>query len=646
MQITGPYSFAERLRRVGAEFDLEVETAAQHAQRETRSLRGEVERLQRQLEGERQQSAARLGLCAELKRQVEEAQESHHHEIQVREYWQREAATLEQRSGLLEAKLEGMALTEQEAEEQRQAAAAAAAAASASTVGSKSHKDEAQLLELLQEEDSTDDSRLLGLASDDLHGMLVAAARRREGAAELIRRVVQLWVGKLLNKDGGAALRAAIGGASEEATATLLSIGGPRAAVAAVGGGVDAEEEAAAGAVASCSAASPEQAGQPCVLALCVQRGDTEMLSRLLEQLRGAGEGVLDRARQARRAALASGRSDMASTLAAHLIVELSVSGNALYRQGDYQRAIESYMEAISLCEEVDRADPIVRENLVRLRYNLARALHRADRWREAREQASMVLELDAGYVNAYALRAQAAMATFDWRSARDDWDQLLRITAGGAGPGGGAGAVAMQGGARLSLSAGQVDEEVVSGWRRRRDECVRNLTMDHYGTLDIPRLSNLESVRSAYREMQRRWHPDKHRSQPRDQQERADRRFKRIREAYEVLGDEASKRAYDAELVLSGATAGGAGAALSAPAGDGFETELPMPSVSSGLEGSDAAAQQRLSALVAALGGVRDSERWAEQRVPRANSMSSPGDIAQDAELDRVAEALRAASK
>merc|ERR1719265_877600 len=68
------------------------------------------------------------------------------------------------------------------------------------------------------------------------------------------------------------------------------------------------------------------------------------------------------------------------------------------------------------------------RENMVRLRYNLARTLHRSDRWSEARNQATEVIALDQTYANAYALRAQAGMAACDWQAAVADWDMLMNI--------------------------------------------------------------------------------------------------------------------------------------------------------------------------------------------------------------------------
>jgi len=132
------------------------------------------------------------------------------------------------------------------------------------------------------------------------------------------------------------------------------------------------------------------------------------------------------------------------------------------------------------------------------------------------------------------ALRAQASMAALDWPAAQADWDRLLAIAAIGS-QGGGVG----------------LTEEVVFAWRRRRDECQRQLNLTHYEVLELQKLSSLDAVRKAYRDLAHRWHPDKHQHKSRDFQERSGRRFNRIREAYEVLSEETAKRAYDAMLLL-----------------------------------------------------------------------------------------------
>merc|ERR1711959_699000 len=155
------------------------------------------------------------------------------------------------------------------------------------------------------------------------------------------------------------------------------------------------------------------------------------------------------------------------------------------------------------------------RENMVRLRYNLARTLHRSDRWAEARLQASEVIALDHAYVNAYALRAQAAMAGCDWQAALADWDTLMHIIASGSAPGG------------PGTHTDRAD--LVATWRKRREECIAQLSLGHYEVLNLRRIASTEEVRQAYRELARQWHPDKHSHRSQDLQDRACRRFDRV---------------------------------------------------------------------------------------------------------------------
>lgn len=63
----------------------------------------------------------------------------------------------------------------------------------------------------------------------------------------------------------------------------------------------------------------------------------------------------------------------------------------------------------------------------------------------------------------------------------------------------------------------------------------------DYYGILGVPRDSSAEQIRSAYRELAMKWHPD------RNKDKGAEERFKEISEAYAVLSDEQKRRQYDA---------------------------------------------------------------------------------------------------
>jgi DnaJ-class molecular chaperone len=64
----------------------------------------------------------------------------------------------------------------------------------------------------------------------------------------------------------------------------------------------------------------------------------------------------------------------------------------------------------------------------------------------------------------------------------------------------------------------------------------------DYYKILEITKTATDVEIKQAYRSLAMRWHPDKNR----DNQEMADRKFKEIAEAYQVLSDKSLRREYD----------------------------------------------------------------------------------------------------
>ena len=66
-------------------------------------------------------------------------------------------------------------------------------------------------------------------------------------------------------------------------------------------------------------------------------------------------------------------------------------------------------------------------------------------------------------------------------------------------------------------------------------------MAQDYYATLGVARNASQKDVRSAYRRLARRCHPDVNAGDP-----EAGERFKRINEAYQVLSDEKTRRDYD----------------------------------------------------------------------------------------------------
>ena len=80
----------------------------------------------------------------------------------------------------------------------------------------------------------------------------------------------------------------------------------------------------------------------------------------------------------------------------------------------------------------------------------------------------------------------------------------------------------------------------------------------DFYATLGIDRNASPEEIKKAYRKNAVKYHPDKNSGDP-----KAEKKFKEISEAYEILSDEQKKSLYDqygADAVKGGAAGPGAG--------------------------------------------------------------------------------------
>ena len=64
----------------------------------------------------------------------------------------------------------------------------------------------------------------------------------------------------------------------------------------------------------------------------------------------------------------------------------------------------------------------------------------------------------------------------------------------------------------------------------------------DYYDILGVSKSASAEEIKKAYRKQALEWHPDRHK----EDKEAAERRFKEINEAYQILSDTQKRSAYD----------------------------------------------------------------------------------------------------
>jgi curved DNA-binding protein CbpA len=91
----------------------------------------------------------------------------------------------------------------------------------------------------------------------------------------------------------------------------------------------------------------------------------------------------------------------------------------------------------------------------------------------------------------------------------------------------------------------------------------------DYYQVLELPRGSTADEIKANYRKLAMKWHPDRNAGSA-----EAEDKFKAISEAYSVLSDEASRRAYDERLEAPWTEGSGEGFARGFQGFRGFSRE------------------------------------------------------------------------
>ncbi|KAL4447161.1 hypothetical protein ABPG74_014013 [Tetrahymena malaccensis] len=192
----------------------------------------------------------------------------------------------------------------------------------------------------------------------------------------------------------------------------------------------------------------------------------------------------------------------------AQKIEELKEKGNEAIKGNNYDESIKIYDEALQV-------DPNNRKLNSVILSNRALAYVKKKEYKKALEDVNKSIELDESYFRAYLRRADIKMKMGDFDSAIFDYQKVKE------------------------LDASQNVDQLIKEAKIQAKQAKKK---DYYKILGVERDASDKEITKAYRKLALKWHPDKNQ----DNKEEADKVFRDINEAYQVLSDPEKKRMFD----------------------------------------------------------------------------------------------------
>ena len=184
-----------------------------------------------------------------------------------------------------------------------------------------------------------------------------------------------------------------------------------------------------------------------------------------------------------------------------------------------YEEALEDAQSAIEMDEQEGR-----RVKLPGLYVRKSEALAGLKRGKEAVDAANTAIGLDDNHVDAYMARGAARLVLEQWQDAVNDYQKAVQLD--------------------------QHNQRAQDGLRHAQAQLKISQQKDYYKELGLPRTATDREIKKAFRKLALQYHPDKLEQETGEEgdrrREEAEKKFRDIAEAYEVLSDEELKGKYD----------------------------------------------------------------------------------------------------
>lgn len=207
--------------------------------------------------------------------------------------------------------------------------------------------------------------------------------------------------------------------------------------------------------------------------------------------------------------------------------------GNAHFKSGRYQQALDVYTSALEI-------DPSNKGTNSKILNNRAMCYSKLKEYRKATEDCDKAIQLDPSYTKARKTRAKALGESGDWEEAVRAYKDIQQSSPEEAG----------------------IDRDI----RNAELELKKSKRKDYYKILNVSKDAGDTEIKKAYRKLAVVHHPDKNPDDP-----DAENRFKEIQEAHETLIDPQKRERYDSGVDLMEPGEGFGGGGFPGGMGGGF---------------------------------------------------------------------------
>lgn len=198
--------------------------------------------------------------------------------------------------------------------------------------------------------------------------------------------------------------------------------------------------------------------------------------------------------------------------LKAKSLKEKKESGNALFKNGQYREARETYTEALAI-------DSLNTDTNSKLYYNRALVNSKIGNIRDAIADCTSAYSANSNYLKAILLRAKCHTDMENFEESVKDYETALKM---------------------------EKTAEIRRLLKEAKLALKKSKRKDYYKILGIDKRASDDEIKKAYRKRALVHHPDRHANANEEEKREQEKKFKEVGEAYAVLSDTTKRDRYD----------------------------------------------------------------------------------------------------